>query len=208
MIINQQGYGGGSPYTIKGQLQLSAPTGNLASADRLYDTTRTFISGTDTIRAFIIPTTANGTYYSTILVGGAWADENNIRFMVHGNTSSVYTSGAYYSANQSRTTTFPALSGSGGTNMIGFCMEFCIAPSKQICGVTIQNSQSSATSKSTDYYLFGKGDFIFLCVNHQREENGVKTIIANFVPATDGTNNGLLDTVSNTFYPVAGSTIY
>jgi len=208
MFINSIISGVGSLYTIKGQLQLSAPTGNAASADRLYDTTRTFVSGTDTIRAFIIPTTANGTYYSTVMAGGTWADGNNIRFMVHGNTSSVYTSGAYYSCNQSRTPTFPALSGTGGTNIIGYCMEFCIAPSKQICGVTIQNSTSSPTSKSTDYYLFGKGDFIFLCLNHQRQENGVKTIIANFVPATDGTNNGLLDTVSNTFYPVEGSMVY
>lgn len=70
MIINQQGYGGGSPYRIGAQLALPAPTGNLAYADRLYDTTRTFVSGTDTIRAFIIPTTANGTYYSTVMVGG------------------------------------------------------------------------------------------------------------------------------------------
>ena len=208
MIINSIiGGGGRSQYTIKSQLVLTAPTTSAIADMYIPDLERTFVSGTDTIRAFIVPTAGNGTYTSFVMIGGSWNDGNQIRLMTHTNSSSTYQQNAYYSLNQSRTTTFATTAATVGHNLLNYCMEFVINPNRQVCGTGIANKVSDATSKETGYHLFKNGDYRYICINHTRYENGVNTTIANFLPATDGTNNGLIDTVTNTFYPVEGATV-
>ena len=207
MIINSIIAGGGSRYSIKSQLVLTAPTTSSYVDYYIPDLDRTFVSGTDTIRAFVVPTTGNGTYTSFVILGGSWNDGNQIRLMVHTNTSSTYQQNAYYVLNQSRNTSFATTATTVGQNLLNYCMEFVISPDRQVCGTAIVNKASSATSVSTQYHLFKNGDYRFVCVNHTRYENGVNTTIANFLPATDGTSNGLIDTITNTFYPVENASI-
>lgn len=195
-VVNTDGY------KVKSQLSLPAQSAT-PSSTMISGTGRTFISGTDTIRCFVSPKTANGTYISRPFAGGSWANGNAVLALVHSNGSSQYTANRYAVHNQTRSTTSPQFT---NANLLWYGVTFVVSPTRAVVNASVQNASSGATSASTVYYLSSQGDFRFLYLCHTRTENGATTTIAHFLPATDGTDSGYIDIVTNTFYPVSGAT--
>lgn len=200
MIINLQARR--PQYEIKGQLVLPTPTAAVSSVTTFVGT---FISGIDTIETLIVPRAGNGKYISMVVNGGNWNDPANlIRLGVHCATNGTYSANNFVSCNQSRNTTICTASFANG---VGYGVQFFINPSKNMVVNTVTNSASSATSKTTDYRVYRTGDFNFCYLRHYRTEDGVTTTLYHLLPATDGTNCGYLDTISNTFHPASGATV-
>lgn len=203
MIYQTTSYGGGkSKYEIRPRLKLPTPTSNSKLTSQYVST---YNWDTDTIFGCIAPMDANGTYGADVFSGGTWASGNTgnlIALYMDKNSSSVYTANAYVLWNQMHTTTSRQLS-NGVVRWRGFV--FAIGPTFKFAIATNYGETKKVDKDPVQYKLGAAGAYYFNYLYQYRNVNGTNFVVANFLPATDGTYHGYLDIVSNTFYPVDGA---
>lgn len=191
--------GSGSLYTIKSALILPASISNSANVQ---DFGITFYPEDDTIYCTIVPTTSNG-YGSQVLRGGDYSQESLIGLFTDLNGSGGYQLNRYTIWHQQLNT--GNVYGVTNTSFKGVGLTALLSPTTFAIGGTGSGTvnHTPSNTKSTTYGLAKTGNFQFIELLHY-DSDGIK---AHILPATDGINNGYLEMVSNTFYPITGATV-
>jgi hypothetical protein len=179
-----------------------------AQSDLTTEYVATYNWDTDTIMGCFSPTTADGTYGYDVFRGGTWATGNTgnlLALYCDKSASGVYTVNSYVLWNQMQTTTSRQLTNSNGTARWRGII-FGIGPTFKYL-MTTNYSETKKVDKDPVQYRLGRAGAYYFCNLYQYRNLGDNqyAVIANFLPATDGTYHGYLDVVSNTFYPVDGA---